>query len=290
MTRVASGSHARPGLLGRRALAGAWAIAVAASGASCAPKAGIVLPRAEAGEPSAEAVEDASRARAACRAVTTLSAELAVSGRVAGDRVRGKLLVGVAEGGRLRLEALAPFGQPVFVLVATGQRGTMILPRERKVVADVPAADLLAAMTGMQVDGADLAALLSGCVVPGGEASGGRRLQEGWSAVTLGDHRATAFLKGVAGAAPRIVGAELRPAQGAASITVGYEAFAPDGLPRRVQLLHSGRAGPLSLSLSLSQVEVGAVLEDAVFRVTVPPEFSPVTLDDVRRSSPLAQR
>jgi outer membrane lipoprotein-sorting protein len=89
---------------------------------------------------------------------------------------------------------------------------------------------------------------------------------------------------------PRLVAAELRPAQGAAPITVGYEAFAPDGLPRRVHLQQAGRTGPLSLQLSMSQVEVGAELEDSVFRVTVPPDFATATLEQLRQSSPLAQR
>ena len=160
--------------------------------------------------PDAQVAAQADAARLACGAVGTYSAEIAVSGKVGGNRVRARLLAGFADGGRVRLEALAPFGQPVFILVTAGGRGTVVLPRDRKVVQDVPAADLLAALTGIAVDGADLAALLSGCVIRDGAATDGRQLPNGWASATLGGGRATAFLRAVApGGPPKVVAGQL---------------------------------------------------------------------------------
>ena len=64
-----------------------------------------------------------AEATAACRGVRTLTAEVAVSGSVGGHRLRGRLLAGVAAPASARLEAVAPFGRPVFIFVApTGRR------------------------------------------------------------------------------------------------------------------------------------------------------------------------
>ena len=73
------------------------------------------------------------RARRAT-ACATMQAELGLSGRAAGQRMRGRVLAGLVPGA-LRLEGVAPFGAPVFILVADGTRGTLLLSRERRVVA-----------------------------------------------------------------------------------------------------------------------------------------------------------
>ena len=67
-----------------------------------------------------------------------MQAELGLSGRAAGQRMRGRVLAGLVPGA-LRLEGVAPFGAPVFILVADGMRGTLLLSRERRVVLDARA-------------------------------------------------------------------------------------------------------------------------------------------------------
>lgn len=260
--------------------------------AACAPRAGVVLlPRAEAGTADDGVAAAADASRAACTSVTSFSAEISVTGRVGPDRVRGRLLAGFADGGRARLEALAPFGQPVFILVASEGRGTLLLPRDRQVVSDVAASELLAALTGIAVDGRDLAALLSGCVVHGGSASAGRRLSAGWGAASLAGGRATAFVRAAPpSTAPRIVAAQLHSSSDPrAALSVGYERFGADGLPRRVRLERQSAGESLGLDLALSQVDTAAALEDPVFRVTVPPEFSSVPLERILRAGPLTK-
>ena len=51
-----------------------------------------------------------SRRSAACRAIRTLTAEVAVSGSAGGHRVRARLSAGVSAPASARLEAVAPFG------------------------------------------------------------------------------------------------------------------------------------------------------------------------------------
>ena len=59
-----------------------------------------------------------------CQSLQTLTAEVAVSGTAKGHRLRGRLTAGVAAPASARLEAVAPFGQPLFIFVATGDDAT----------------------------------------------------------------------------------------------------------------------------------------------------------------------
>src|SRR5687768_4941678 len=67
------------------------------------------------GVPAADAADALAQATAACRGIRTLTAEIALSGTAGGRRVRGRLSAGVAAPASVRLEAVAPFGPPVFV-------------------------------------------------------------------------------------------------------------------------------------------------------------------------------
>ena len=74
------------------------------------------------GSPFPDAAAAYAEATAACRGVRTLSAELALSGRAGGQKLRGRILAGFAAPGKVRLEAPAPFGRPIFTLVAARRR------------------------------------------------------------------------------------------------------------------------------------------------------------------------
>src|SRR3989338_3856303 len=82
------------------------------------------------GTPAPDFAPAYAEARASCDNVRTMQAELRLSGRAAGQRMRGRVLAGLVPGA-LRLEGVAPFGAPVFILVADGMRGTLLLSRER---------------------------------------------------------------------------------------------------------------------------------------------------------------
>lgn len=269
---------------GRRALgpAGVCALVVAAA-AACAPRAGLVLPSGTP-QPSPVAAARYAEASIACRDVRGMSAEVAVSGRLGGQRVRGRLLVGLERGGRLRLEALAPFGEPVFVLVADRGPATLLLPRDRRVLDGVEVPDVLDALAGVGVAADDLLAMLAGCVATG-EATDGALLDS--TAVVRVGERARAFV-GDGGRPGRIVMGEITG--GAAPLVIGYSAFAADGRPREVRLERAGPAAPSMLLLRLSQLEYDQPLPPDAFAVRLPGQVRPLTLDELRRSSPLAAR
>ena len=67
------------------------------------------------GAPAADptAIDAFTKATAACRGFRSLTGELALSGRAAGERIRGRVIAGLESGGSVRLEGVAPFGPPV---------------------------------------------------------------------------------------------------------------------------------------------------------------------------------
>src|SRR5207244_7150095 len=124
-------------------------------------------------------------ATAACRAVSTISADVAASGTVGGQRLRGHLLTGLAAPASARLEAVAPVGQPVFIFVARDSDATLLLPRENRILEHGPPAAVLEAVTGLPVDAAELRETLTGCTQPVAAAAG-RSLGADWRIVSLG--------------------------------------------------------------------------------------------------------
>jgi hypothetical protein len=95
------------------------------------------------GAPTADAADALTQAIAVCRGVRTLTAEVAVSGKVSGQRFRARLSAGVAAPASARLEAVAPFGPPIFILVATNDEATLLMPREERVLQHGRPADVL---------------------------------------------------------------------------------------------------------------------------------------------------
>jgi len=252
------------------------------------------------GEPAPEFAQQFEEATKACRGVQSLTAEASLAGRVAGQRVRGKLQIGLADPNALRLEAIAPFGAPLFILAAHRGSGTLLLPRDRAVLRDTPADAIIEALAGIKLSPDELRAVVTGCVSPAPTATGGRRYPGDLTAITLKDD-AAAFVRTVKGA-PRIISAR-RP-----GLIVEYEEFA-NGLPRRISLRSdapaaSANAGqgagaapnPTSsgtaraeLSLTLSQIELNTSLGLQAFTIEVPPDTHPITLDELRKNGPLGR-
>jgi len=217
-----------------------------------------------------------SSARAACEGVRSLQAELGLSGRAAGQRVRGRVLGGFVPGA-LRLEGVAPFGSPVFILVADGQRGTLLLSRDRRVVRDAPPEEILNALVGLRLGADDLRAVLSGCVKAAADPASARAYGSDWMGVDLASG-GTIYLNRF-GSGWRIVAGRY------GGLEVDYPAFAGDR-PSQITL----RGNDLNLGLSMSQVEVnGDLPRDQLVQLKIPDGVTPLSLDELRKAGTLGR-
>ena len=127
------------------------------------------------------------QATAACRTTKTLTASMALSGRAGSTKLHGRVDAGFEAPARARLEGIAPFGKPVFVLVVDGAHGSLVLPREDRVLSDAPADRIFEALAGVPLDAAALRTIVSGCGF-GADAppSDARRFTNGWASATSG--------------------------------------------------------------------------------------------------------
>jgi len=269
----------------RRPNAARWAqalVVVSSLTVTACGAARLALP-ATPGMPAADAADAFAQATSMCQGITTFSAELAVSGRVAGRRLRARLLAGTATPASMFLDAPAPFGASVFQLAARGDEATLILPRDRRVLERGRPDAVLEAMTGVPLSPADLHQALTGCV-PAIDASGGREAGDLWRIIP-GEQET--YLHRVSAAAPWQLLAVIHRPVSRPAWRAEYRDFA-NGLPRTIQLV-SEAAGRFDLRVALSQIEINAALDVATFVLRVPPEFAPITLDELREAGPLAE-
>jgi hypothetical protein len=227
-------------------------------------------------------------ATSACRGVSTLSAEIAVSGSIGGRRLRGRLLAGLAPPASARLEAVAPFGQPIFIFVSRGGDATLLLPRDNRVLEHGESEKVLEAVAGVPLDAAALRTALTGCAIAP-DAERAQQFGADWRMVPDGSDEL--YLHRDSPSAWRIV-STVHHASAAGSARAGgdwraeYRDF-QNGLPRSVRFVSSDPKR-FDLRLVLSQVDLNAPLADEVFRVQVPRDADPITLEDLRQQGPLA--
>jgi hypothetical protein len=241
------------------------------------------------GTPISDGAEALSEATTACRAVSTISAEIAVSGSVGGRGVRARLLAGLAAPALARLEALAPFGQPLFFFVARDDDATLFLPRDDRVLEHGRPEAVLEAVAAVPLDAEGLRVVLTGCAVAP-DAGHARQLGDDWRVVPDGErdlylHRDSHV------AGWRIVAAVHRESSTPAWRAEYGEfnaAVPPNGLPRTVRLASVG-SNRFDLRLILSQVEINAKLDDGVFNIQVPATATPITLPELRTAGPLGR-
>ena len=231
-------------------------------------------------------VADATRA---CRAVSTLTAEIAVSGSVGGRRLRARLLAGVAAPSSVRLEAVAPFGSPFFMFVARNGEATLLLPRDNRVLERGDPKDALEAVAGVPLDAAELRQTLTGCA-SGSDLRQATRIGADWRVVPDGTSDLYVHRE-MPGGTWRVVAA-LHREPGGPGWRAEFRDFptgpAADGVPRTVRLT-SGDPKRFDLRLALSQVEINATLDADVFRVQVPASARPIGLRELRESGPLGR-
>lgn len=285
----------------RRALPGpaayvAYVACVACLAAACSPPlmrlpGGAATPAAP-----AEAAAALAQITAACASIRTLTGELAVTGSAAGRRLRGRLLAGVAVPASVRLEAVAPFGQPLFFFVATGGEATLLLPRDERVLEHGRPDAVLEAVAGVPLGAEDLTTTLTGCAPAPTSASpeaGARQFGETW--LVFGGPGSAAgdelYLRRDSRTSPWQLVAVSRAAASNRRWRAEYTDRQSE-VPRSIRVTsideggNTGRA--FDLRLALSQVEINTTLGDEVFEVQIPPTALPITIDELRAAGPLA--
>lgn len=261
----------------RAAVAGAAALVFA----GCAtPR--IALPQ-DAGTPLADYAELFDAAAGACRGVRTLELVLAIEGETGDTRLRGRVRGALARPDSLRLEGIAPFGAPAFILVAGESPAVLLLPRQRRVVTDATGRELLALLAGLPLDPADLRAVLTGCLVPEPTPVAARTYRNGWVGVQLEDD-ATLYLD-PGGDTPVIVAGRRT------GLVAAYGDHAR-GMPRRVQV-RTTPPGSVDTEVTavLSQVSINVEIDARAFARIVPGNFAPTSIDALQPDAgPLAVR
>jgi hypothetical protein len=181
----------------------------------------------------------------------------------------------------MRLEGVAPFGGPVFIMVSRGGLSTLLFPRENAVIQGAPPGDVLGALTGVALSPADLLAVLTGCVVPSPVAEAGSLY--GRDRVRLRLVGGTQLLLRRAGSAWRLVAAALP------GWDLDYSEWSGT-FPGAVRLrsTHAGGTGrAIDLRVRPAQISSNVALGPEVFSVDVPVSARLLTLDDLRDAGPL---
>lgn len=236
------------------------------------------------GVPATGAEQALQTAIATCGPVSTFSVEIRVRGSVAGHRIpTGHLVVALGAVASARIEALAPFGSPIFVFVARDDDAKLLLPRDNRVLEHGRPDAVLEALTGIPLDAAALRTTLTGCSVA---PDWHQARQFGADSMTMPDGTGELYLRRGPRSGPWQI-----------ALAVHYDAAGgqwraeyrdrQEGLPRSIRLTASDR-GRFDLALSLSQVEVNAPLGDGVFRIQTPTAAIPITLDELNEAGPLA--
>ncbi len=255
---------------------------------SCA-RHGFKLPTG-AGEPAPDGREALVQATASCGAIRTFTAEIGLSGKVQGQRLRARLLVGTAAPASARVEAAAPIGAPIFIYVARGDDATLLLPRDNRVLEHAPPQDVLGAIAGVPLTPEGLRLTLTGCWPADAVVSGARRFGDSWRVLDLSGKDIVTLYRGRATDPWRIAAAERHDDRGG-RWQATYESFQND-LPRAIRLSSAAAAGAsaFDLQLSLSQVEANVPLDDDAFRVKIPGDAAPISLDELRHARPGARQ
>lgn len=251
------------------------AVALGMAAAACSPR--FIRPPAGPGAPLPEYAAFHAEASKACAGVRTLTAELALSGR-AGDRtIRGRAVAGFEAPGAMRLEGLAPFGAPAFILAARQGDATLLLPRDGRVLRGAAPDEILGALTGVSLAPADLQAILTGCVVPAPKAESGAQHGDNWRSIALDGGAALYFARDAGAWRLRVADRD-----GWRLEYAGWQG----AFPRSVRLVQTTSAA-VDVRAAISQLETNVAVDPAAFGVDVPPGATPITLDELRQAGPL---
>jgi hypothetical protein len=178
----------------------------------------------------------------------------------------------------MRLEGVAPFGPPAFILAARDGTAVLLLPRDERVLRNARPEDVLGALTGVPLGPADLMAILTGCVVPDPTPIAGRLHANGWASIDL-QGGATLYLRRT----------ENRW-QPAAARRSGWQIEYPEWqgqFPQVVGLRSLEQAAGVDLTATLRQFEANTEIDRKAFTVDIPSNVRDLTLDELRAAGPL---
>ena len=240
-------------------------------------------PPAGPGTPYPGFAAESEQATSECRGAKTITATLSLSGRAGSQKLRGRVDAGFAAPDDARLEGRAPFGRPVFILVAQSDASaTLLLPRDNRVLRNAPPAAIVEALAGVSLAPGDLRAVIAGCGFVG-EPTAGRAYGD-WVAIDVKD--AIHYLRRIEGRW-RLVASIRGP------LAIEYRDFA-SGRPSTVRIRTTASSAASEaesdLTLRLSDVNINVPLEPEVFRVEIPPDADPLTIEELRRAGPLGDR
>jgi len=256
---------------------GLWVVASLCAG-GCAPKL-LSLPT-DPGSPLPDFVQVYREATAACEGVRTLTAELALAGRAGSQRVRGRAIVGFERPRSMRLEGVAPFGPPAFILAARDELAVLLLPRDNRVLRGERAEDILGALTGVGLAPAELQAVLTGCVSATSGATSGRVHGNGWASVDLTEG-GVLYLE-------RMNGRWRTRAASRSGWQIEYAAW-QGSFPQTVHLHSTDPRVAVDLTAGVSQVEANISIDPAAFTVNAPPAARALTLAELRDNGPFGE-
>jgi hypothetical protein len=263
-----------------------FALCIAA--ASCGVPRPITLPS-DPGSPFSDFASVHGQASSACAGVRTLRGQLGLSGRAGDERVRGTLHVGFERPSSMRLEGVAPFGPPFFILAGRGDSATLVLQREERILRNERPETILENLTGVSLGPADLLAVFTGCVLPAPRPTAGRIHQGERASIEIesGDQgqprgTATLFLRR-AGAAWQLYAARRDRWQ------IEYS-FGTGMFPQSVRLVSLTPDVPVNIAAALAEIETNVDIDPAAFAVQEQKNLEPLTLEELRRAGPLREQ
>ena len=156
-------------------------------------------------------------------------------------------------------------------------RGTLVLPREDRVLRDAPPDQIVEALAGVRLDPDALRTAVSGCGLSVGAPSAGQTFANGWTEITLPN--GTVFLRRNAGAWEVAAGVS-------GPVTVLYSDYGA-GRPSTIRLRAAHGETAADITLRLSDVDINTTLDPRTFQVDLPANPVPLTLDELRRAGPL---
>ena len=179
----------------------------------------------------------------------------------------------------MRLEGLAPFGRPVFILTSNAETSTLVLPRDDRVLANAAPEQIVEALAGVPLGPDTLRLIVSGCgFAVGDPKQEGRAYHDGTIAGTV--EQQTVYLRPTA-SAWQVAGASR------GEVSVFYADYA-NGRPSTIRVHATPSSGPAAdLTLRLSQVDVNTAIDPRAFTPAVPDKAIPLTLDELRHAGPL---